>query len=140
MKKHRPQWICFNVCALLVSIGLAIGTFMIAYNEQTVCSVADLKTTLWLIFAMHIVNSIECLLNITTCEKYLCSGMLLCIFFIFEVTILVYMQVEYFKGMQCINETKLMYFWLMGQILIFYVVVVFILCFFFRKFCQDDKF
>ena len=37
----------------------------------------------------------------------------------------------------CIRNTALMYFWLMGQILVFYAVVVLTVCFFFRKFCQD---
>jgi len=30
-----------------------------------------------------------------------------------------------------------MYFWLMGQIMLFYIVVVVTICFFFRKFCSD---
>jgi len=33
------------------------------------------------------------------------------------------------------TRTPLMYFWMMGQILVFYFVVVLTICFFFRKFC-----
>ena len=29
------------------------------------------------------------------------------------------------------------YFWLMGEILFFYCLTAFVLCYFFRKFCQD---
>ena len=52
---------------------------------------------------------------------------------------MVYMQIVYFESQSCITETPLMYFWLMAQILIFYVVVVLTLCFFFRKFCGDPQ-
>lgn len=88
---------------------------------------------------MHIVNTIETLLNFTGLEKKLCSGTLMCAFFIFEVTVLIYMQVVYFEALQmdCIQYTPLLYFWLMSQILVFYGVVVLTVCFFFRKFCQD---
>ena len=64
---------------------------------------------------------------------------MLCVYFIFEITILVYMQVVYFESKQCYSYTPLMYFWLMGQILLFYVVVVITVCFFFRKFCGDPN-
>jgi heme/copper-type cytochrome/quinol oxidase subunit 2 len=30
-----------------------------------------------------------------------------------------------------------LYFWLMGQILLLYIGIAFILCYFFRKFCQN---
>ena len=29
------------------------------------------------------------------------------------------------------------YFWLMGEILFFYMLTAFVVCYFFRKFCQD---
>ena len=32
-----------------------------------------------------------------------------------------------------------LYFWLMGQILFFYVVMTLVVCIFFRKYCQDPK-
>ena len=91
---------------------------------------------------MHIVNSLETLLNLTGLEKKLCGGMILCGFFIFEVTVLVYMQVIYFESMalECMSRSPLTYFWLMGQILVFYLVVVLVVFVFFRKFCQDPRF
>ena len=51
------------------------------------------------------------------------------------------MQVIYFQSMQadCMGQAPLQYFWLMGQILVFYGVVILTVCFFFRKFCQDPK-
>eukprot|EP00347_Sterkiella_histriomuscorum_P007072 403350357 len=91
---------------------------------------------------MHIVNAFETILNLVGLEKKLCNNYMVCGFFIFEITVLVYMQVVYFEAMAssyCITRTALMYFWLMGQILVFYFVVVLTVCFFFRKFCQDPR-
>ena len=31
------------------------------------------------------------------------------------------------------------YFWLMGEIMFFYALTAFIVCYFFRKFCQDPS-
>ena len=62
-----------------------------------------------------------------------------CAFFIFEVTVLIYIQIAYFESQLCIGDTPLMYFWLMSQILLFYIVLVVVVCYFFRKFCQDPK-
>ena len=32
-----------------------------------------------------------------------------------------------------------LYFWLMGQILMLYIGIAVVVCYFFRKFCQDPK-
>ncbi len=63
---------------------------------------------------MHIVNAFETLLNITGLEKKLCTGISMSIFFVFEMTVLVFMQVSYFESSICMNQTPLLYFWLMG--------------------------
>lgn len=96
LEENRKPWMWFNLCTTLGSIGLAIGTYFILDSSLRECSAADLKITLWLVFAMHIVNAIETLLNFTGLERRLCVGPIMCVFFIFEVTILVYMQVIYF--------------------------------------------
>ena len=88
---------------------------------------------------MHIFNFCEGLLNVTGLYKKCCTGRMLCFFFIFEVVVLVFMQVMYFQSSYCWDQTPLMYFWLMGQIMLFYIVVVVTICFFFRKFCSDPS-
>ena len=137
VNENRRFWLCFNFWAIVISIGLAVGTYLVVTSATEDCS--TLKNTLWLVFIMHIVNVVETLFNVTGLEKKLCTGQLLCGFFVFEVTVLVYMQVSYFEAMaqNCLKYQPLMYFWLMAQVLVFYGIVVFLLCFFFRKFCQD---
>ena len=139
-KDFKTQWLWFNFLMTLGSIGLAVGTFLITWYQDYDCG--GIKAALWLVFIMHIINCFETVLNLGGLEKRFCSGMMLCGFFIFEITVLVYMQVIYFESMRldCITITPLLYGWLMGQILVFYLVVVMTVCFFFRKFCQDPAF
>ena len=98
LSENKKPWMWFNLMSTLGSIGLALGTFFIVYNSQYNCSYSDLKLTLWLVFAMHLVNTLETLLNLTGLERRLCNGPVVCVFFIFEITILVYMQVVYFES------------------------------------------
>ena len=97
VKENKTFWLCFNFWAIVISIGLAIGTYLVVTSATEDCS--TLKNTLWLVFIMHIVNLVETLFNVTGLDKKLCSGQLLCGFFVFEVTVLVYMQVSYFEAM-----------------------------------------
>jgi hypothetical protein len=75
-----------------------------------------MKTALWLVFAMHIFNCVETIMNIFGLEKKLCSGVMLCGFFVFEITTLIYMQVIYFESMEvyCGDTNALLYYWLMA--------------------------
>ncbi|CDW83703.1 UNKNOWN [Stylonychia lemnae] len=140
LHENKKPWLFFNLFTTLGSIGLAVGTFLVLNTQVDDCK--GLKTALWLVFAMHIVNTIETIINLFSLEKRLCNGYMICGFFIFEIIVLSYMQVVYFEAQQedyCMTRTPLMYFWMMGQILVFYFVVVLTICFFFRKFCQDPN-
>ena len=137
--QHKKTWIWFNFIAIVISIGCAVGTFLVLDYSTESCPFGSLKLALWLVFAMHLVNIFEFFFNLTGLERKICDGTMMCVFFIFEFTVLIYMQVIYFESNQCYKFTPLMYFWLMGQILLFYVVVVLTVCFFFRKFCGDPK-
>jgi hypothetical protein len=96
---------------------------------------------------MHVVNSFETVLNVTGFEKKLCSGFWVCMFFIFETTIIVYMQVIYFTAMptdmpmapNCIDIAPILYFWMMLNILLLYLGSAIVICYFFRGFCQDPQ-
>ncbi len=114
VNENRRFWLCFNFWAIVISIGMAVGTFFVVTNSYEDCS--TLKNTLWLVIIMHGLNFLENLLNLTGLDKKICSGQVLCGFFVVELTILIYMQVSYFEAMQqgCIKNTPLLYFWLMG--------------------------
>lgn len=94
---NKKQWTMFNVMTTLVSIAMAIGTYFVIAAHDTDCR--NLKQTLYLVFVMHIVNSLETLLNIFGLEKKLCTGFWVTMFLIFEITVIVYMQVVYFAAM-----------------------------------------
>jgi hypothetical protein len=98
LTENKKPWLWFNLLTTLGSIGLAVGTFFVVTNSVYSCSVSDLKLTLWLVFTMHLINALETVLNLTGLERKLCTGPMMCVFFIFEVTVLVYMQVVYFES------------------------------------------
>jgi len=138
-KENRGFWITFNIIATLMSLALAIVTFIIVWQAEYDCAYPGLKIPLWLVGIMHLLNTVETLLNLCGLEKRLCGCLAGCIFFGYEITILVYMQVIYFEAQDCMRQTPLLYFWLLVQILIFYLVLVFSICFIFRKFCGKPE-
>jgi hypothetical protein len=89
LHENKKPWLCFNLFTTLGSIGLAVGTFLVLYNQVDDCK--GLKTALWLVFAMHIVNTFETIINLTGLEKKACNGYMICGFFIFEIVVLSYM-------------------------------------------------
>ena len=94
----------FNFIAILISIGSAVGTFLVLQNAGVTMWPCDgLKIALWLVFAMHMTNVFEFLFNLTGCEKKLCTGNMMCCYFVFEIVVLVYMQVVYFEKKICVE-------------------------------------
>ena len=61
---------------------------------------------------------------------------------VYDMIILTWAQVTYFQSQEtnCIDTVPILYFWLMGQILFFYVVLAFVLCYMCRTHCQNPKF
>ena len=97
---------------------------------------------LYMVFSMHCLNTLEFLLNLTGLEKVLCNFWTGCFFFGYEIVVLVFMQVVYFdpKSLDCMTSTPWLYYTLMFNIFVFYFMVIFSICFVFRKFCGDPKY
>ena len=112
--QHKKTWLWFNLIAIFLSIGCAIGTFFVLRADEPNCIVGSLTLALWLVFALHLINVVEFFFNLTGLESKVCSGTMMCGYLIFEVTVLVYMQVIYFESKKCAWITPLKYFWLMG--------------------------
>ena len=146
IKAKKKEWLVFNAATTLISILMTIGTwFVITTHDGEDCR--NLKRSLYIVMVMHGANSIEALMNLTGLERKLCSGFAACLFFIFESTIVIYMQVVYFGAMPneaelfdgCINHAPKLFLWMMGNILLFYVGAVVVICYFFRGFFQDPQ-
>ena len=74
-------------------------------------------------------------------EKKLCNTCWLTIFIVFDGVILFFAQNTYFKSQMtnCMATVPQLYFWLMSQIMLVYVLAVFMICWLFRKHCQDPN-
>ena len=88
---------------------------------------------------MHILNFIFSALALCGLEKKFCISYVLLALVIFDLVVLGWSQATYFKSQSynCNLEMPSIYFWLMSEILFFYCLTAFIMCYFFRRFCQD---
>lgn len=75
----------------MISLGSAVGTYLVLTIEEPTCKLGSLKLALWLVFSLHLANVTEFFFNLTGLDVKCCNQQLLCGYFIFEVTVLVYM-------------------------------------------------
>ena len=146
IKAKKKEWLVFNAATIAISILMAIGTwFIISTHDGEDCR--NLKRCLYIVMVLHGANSIETLMNLVGLERKLCSGFAACIFLLFEATMVLYMHVVYFSAMPdeseqfdgCIVVAPKLFLWMMGNILLFYVGAVVVICYFFRGFFQDPQ-
>ena len=78
------------------SLAFAIGTYFILEMDPTDCSMMGFM--LWMVIILHTVNLLVTLLNLTGLEQKLCNSNMVCVFVIFEFTMLIWMQVTYFHA------------------------------------------
>ena len=103
-----------------------------------------MEIVLWALTALHCCNFLFNCFAICGLEKkckHLCNNYTLLAMMLFDIIVLVWAQSTYFKSQHfnCNIEMADVYFWLMGEILFFYMLTAFIICYFFRKFCQDPE-
>ena len=84
---------------------------------------------------------IVCLINLAGLETKICFSNLMCGFMLYEIGMLIYLQIAYFNSMMlnCLQLAPGLYMWSMLQILTLYVGFVILLCYFARKVCQDPE-
>ena len=95
----------------------------------------------WALFVLHVCNFLFSSLAVCGLEKKFCHGYILLAMILFDAVVLVWSQTTYFnsQSFNCNLEMPDVYFWLMGEILYFYCLTAFVLCYFFRKFCHDPN-
>ena len=93
----------------------------------------------WALFTLHICNLLFSLMALCGLEKRICISHVLLALVVYDAVVLVWSQAVYFKSQSynCNLEMGDVYFWLMGEILFFYCLTAFVICYFFRRFCQD---
>ena len=98
-----------------------------------------MEVVCWALFSLHVCNLIFSLMALCGLEKRLCVSYLLLALMLYDSIVLVWAQTTYFQSQNfnCNLEMPDTYFWLMGEILFFYCLTAFVLCYFFRRFCQD---
>ena len=93
---------------------------------------------------MHCFDILLCLINVTggldrklymECLAKCCNSNCVCYLSLFEIGMLVFMQMTYVKAQDagCMSGAPDLYFWMMGQILIQYIGLAFVLSYFLRK-------
>ena len=143
--KHKCFWLMLNLFNILASAGNAAGTVLILGREHEGAPQIEfpecqsMSVVVWMLFVLHICNLIFSLMAICGLEKRFCISYVLFGLFIFDGVVLVWSQSTYFSSQKynCNLEMPDVYFWLMGQILYVYCLTAFVVCYFFRKLCQD---
>ncbi len=101
----------------------------------------SMEVVCWALFALHVCNLVFSLMALCGLEKKFCVSYVLLALALFDAIVLIWAQTTYFQSQSynCNLEMPDTYFWLMGEILFFYCLTAFVLCYFFRKFCQDPN-
>lgn len=96
IRENKSFWMWFNMTIVFVSLGFGVGTYFILNIGETDCAMMNMM--LWLVIMLHFVNLFASLLNLCGMEKKICNSTLVCAFMIYEVSVLVMMQVTYFNA------------------------------------------
>jgi flagellar basal body-associated protein FliL len=118
-EKNKKMLCIINVLSTVVTTGLAMGTLIVLNMEEDNCA-TRLRLTLWLMLIMHATNILESVCQLTGLEK-LCCGLLCCLaFFVYEVAVIVYMNVIFFNSDACAATAPKQYWWLLINIIVYF--------------------
>ena len=95
-KENKKFWMSFNLTVVFFSAGFLAGTgFIITSNDQ---SCVSLNVVLYFIVALHTVNIVIGFVNLIGKDDICFSG-LICGLALFEIAVLIFMQIGYFEAM-----------------------------------------
>jgi hypothetical protein len=136
---YKKQWMWTNLFLILVSVVMGVGSMFVLGVNPSEC--AGIRMVSWAMFYLHVMNFLTACLCLCGLEKKWCGGWAFIAFFVVVGIILVWANVTYFQSQKetCINSNAPLYFWLMGEIMFYYVFAFMVVCFFFRKFCDDPN-
>ena len=116
----------FRKVLLIVSLIFSLVTLMIMIGENQGCEGSHLEVALWLCFSIHITTFVLILFHYIGLSNILQKlGKCLGLYFFYLVTSMFVAQVVFFKSQNCHIKAPLLFFWLVVQIIIFYVLVAY---------------
>ena len=142
-KEKNAKTLCWiNVFSVVVTFGLVAGTLTILgteynklYPKSQECNDSGLRNCLWAMVGMHVINITEGICGITRLDKLCCGCICIIGFFVYEVAVLIYMQVIFYRDTHCADETPQQYYWLLVNIIIYYFFMFLTLFFQLRGLC-----
>ena len=96
------------------SMGFLTGTYLVLDNSVTDCG--GIRFILWMVIVMHTLNILVTFVNLCGLETKIFNSNMVCGFSLFEIGILIFMQVTYFESQEnkCMTAAPDLYFWLMS--------------------------
>ena len=146
IEQHNSEWKSFNSVILLASLVFLVGNYFIGWinfanNDEKDCG--NLKSLVYADYILHSANFVVCLINLTGLNFKLCFANLVLGFFVFEIVMLGWKQLIYFKAQSlqpsCMFETPALYWWQFCQILCIYSSMIGFICSFMRKYFPTEE-
>ena len=84
---------------------------------------------------MHVINITEAICGLTHLDKIFCGCICVIGFFLYEVAVLIYMQVVYYRDSYCSEQVPQQYYWLLVNIVVYFIFLAVTLVFQIRGLC-----
>ena len=118
----------FRQISLIGALIMALGSIGLLVAPLADCSTSNLRATIVLIFILWSLIFVLLLVGVTglgSCLKDIPKLLFLFYFFICAVMLFVQMQVWGGSENDCRSESPILYWWLIAQIILFYIIVTF---------------
>lgn len=139
-KESNKKCLCIaNLFSVVITIACAIGTLVILNTEHGSCSTSWLRVTLWLMLGMHCINALEGVCGLTGFDKIFCGCLCVVSFFVYEVAVLIYMQIVFYGSGECKKQTPIQYWWLLFNLVVYFVLLVILCVIHIRGMCSSPS-
>lgn len=137
-EKNKSFWTCFLIGIIFLSIALALATLWVINQESTV-DCEGLLPMQYAMIAFHMVNLVVALIALTGFELKVCTNNACCIYVLYVFVNIVGLNVVYFNAQRgkCFTNGSMVYNISFTQIIIIYILTVYVVCHLFRKNCQE---
>jgi len=134
---NKSFWTCFLIAIIFLSIGLTLLT-LYAINLENAMDCGGLLYILYAMILFHMVNLIVAFIALVGLEVKVCTNNACCFYVLYVLLMVAGLQVSYFnaQGNRCFQNGSIVYMVTFVQILIIYLLIVFVVCHLFRKNCQ----